>query len=266
MSPFSTEALAAVISLTAMEVVLGIDNIVFISIVAAKLPPSQRQRIVRIGVLAALVLRVGLLSTLNWLMGLTTPLFTILQNEFTGRDLILLAGGLFLIFKATRELYAKVEGKEEEDAAAAEELSDEAELVKKGEADPKAQAARRKGITSVILQILAIDLIFSLDSIITAVGMAQALWVMITAMVIAVLTMMMFANAVGGFVERHPSVKVLALSFLLMIGTMLVADGLGTHVPKGYVYFAMAFSLSVELLNLRRATKEGEGHEKKKPA
>jgi predicted tellurium resistance membrane protein TerC len=226
-----------------MEVVLGIDNIVFISIVAAKLPASERQRIVRIGVLAALVLRVGLLSTLNWLMGLTTPLFTILENEFTGRDLILLAGGLFLIFKATRELYAKVEGEEEEDAAAAQEVGDDAKAVKK------------KGVSGVILQILAIDLIFSLDSIITAVGMAQALWVMITAMVIAVLTMMSFANAVGGFVERHPSVKVLALSFLLMIGTMLVADGLGTHVPKGYVYFAMAFSLAVEMLNLRRSAK-----------
>ncbi len=242
MPTFTSESLAALVSLTAMEVVLGIDNIVFISIIAAKLPVSERKRIVRLGVLAALVLRVGLLSMLSWLMSLTTPLFTILQNEFTGRDLILLAGGLFLIFKATRELYAKVEGHEEEDAAAAAEVGAEAK-------------ARRKGMFSVILQILAIDLIFSLDSIITAVGMAQALWVMITAMVIAVLTMMMFADVVGGFVERHPSVKVLALSFLLMIGTMLVADGMGTHVPKGYVYFAMAFSLAVELLNLRRATK-----------
>ncbi|MBL8919719.1 MAG: TerC family protein [Myxococcaceae bacterium] len=246
MSFLNTESLAALLSLTAMEVVLGVDNIVFISIVAAKLPPSQRQRIVRLGVLAALVLRVGLLSMLSWLMGLTAPLLVVLGNELTGRDLILLAGGLFLIFKATRELYAKVEGQEEQDAAAANELDDEvADLAKK-----------RRGAMSVILQILAIDLIFSLDSIITAVGMAQALWVMVTAMVIAVLSMMMFANAVGGFVERHPSVKVLALSFLLMIGTMLVADGLGTHVPKGYVYFAMAFSLSVELLNLRRATKD----------
>lgn len=253
MTLFSTEALAALVSLTAMEVVLGIDNIVFISIVAAKLPPSERQRIVRLGVLAALVLRVGLLSTLNWLMGLTAPLFTILGNEFTGRDVILLAGGLFLIFKATRELYAKVEGKEELDAAAAEELDDEAKALK----------AKGKGVMSVILQILAIDLIFSLDSIITAVGMAQALWVMVTAMVIAVLTMMMFANAVGGFVERHPSVKVLALSFLLMIGTMLVADGMGTHVPKGYVYTAMAFSLAVELLNLRRSAKLKAAHLKK---
>ena len=182
---------------------------------------------------------------------------------------VLLAGGLFLIFKATRELYAKVEGKEEEDAAAASELDDEvAELNAEksgshaGPGAAQAAARRRKGATSVILQILAIDLIFSLDSIITAVGMAQALWVMVTAMVIAVLSMMMFANAVGGFVERHPSVKVLALSFLLMIGTMLVADGLGTHVPKGYVYFAMAFSLSVELLNLRRSTKAKEPHQK----
>jgi predicted tellurium resistance membrane protein TerC len=245
MSFLTTESLAALVSLTAMEVVLGVDNIVFISIVAAKLPPSERQRIVRLGVLAALVLRVGLLSMLSWLMGLTAPLLVVLGNELTGRDLILLAGGLFLIFKATRELYAKVEGMEEQDAAAAGELEDEVADLKK----------KKKGAMSVILQILAIDLIFSLDSIITAVGMAQALWVMVTAMVIAVLSMMLFANAVGGFVERHPSVKVLALSFLLMIGTMLVADGLGTHVPKGYVYFAMAFSLSVELLNLRRATK-----------
>lgn len=252
MSFLNTESLAALVSLTAMEVVLGIDNIVFISIVAAKLPPSQRQRIVRLGVLAALVLRVGLLSMLSWLMSLTTPLLVVLGNELTGRDLILLAGGLFLIFKATRELYAKVEGQEEQDAAAASELDDEVADLKK----------KKRGSMSVILQILAIDLIFSLDSIITAVGMAQALWVMVTAMVIAVLSMMLFANAVGGFVEKHPSVKVLALSFLLMIGTMLVADGLGTHVPKGYVYFAMAFSLSVELLNLRRATKNKPHAEK----
>jgi predicted tellurium resistance membrane protein TerC len=241
MPTFSTEAIAALVSLTAMEIVLGIDNIVFISIIAARLPVADRQKIVRLGIIAALVLRIGLLSVLSWLMGLTAPLITILGNELTGRDLILLGGGLFLIFKATRELYSKVEGKEEEDERAAAEA-----------ADPKAQ---RKGVASVVVQILAIDLIFSLDSIITAVGMAQALWVMVVAMVIAVLTMMVFANAVGGFVEKHPSVKVLALSFLLMIGTMLVADGLGTHVPKGYVYFAMAFSLAVELLNLRRATK-----------
>ncbi|MCU0701527.1 MAG: TerC family protein [Myxococcaceae bacterium] len=241
MPVISTEAIAALVSLTAMEIVLGIDNIVFISIVAAKLPVADRQKIVRLGIIAALVLRIGLLSMLSWLMGLTTPLITVLGNELTGRDLILLGGGLFLIFKATRELYSKVEGHEEEDAMAAEAAG-----------DPKAKS---KGVTSVILQILAIDLIFSLDSIITAVGMAQALWVMVVAMVIAVLSMMLFANAVGSFVEKHPSVKVLALSFLLMIGTMLVADGLGTHVPKGYVYFSMAFSLGVELLNLRRATK-----------
>ncbi|MDX2012572.1 MAG: TerC family protein [Myxococcaceae bacterium] len=241
MPVISTEAIAALVSLTAMEIVLGIDNIVFISIVAAKLPVADRQKIVRLGIIAALVLRIGLLSMLSWLMGLTTPLLTVLGNELTGRDLILLGGGLFLIFKATRELYAKVEGHEEEDAKAAEAAG-----------DPK---AKTKGVASVILQILAIDLIFSLDSIITAVGMAQALWVMVVAMVVAVLSMMMFANAVGAFVEKHPSVKVLALSFLLMIGTMLVADGLGTHVPKGYVYFSMAFSLGVELLNLRRATK-----------
>jgi predicted tellurium resistance membrane protein TerC len=240
MPTFSTEAIAALVSLTAMEIVLGIDNIVFISIIAARLPVADRQKIVRLGIIAALVLRIGLLSVLSWLMGLTAPLITILGNELTGRDLILLGGGLFLIFKATRELYAKVEGHEEEDEKAT------------AAADP---TAHRKGIASVIVQILAVDLIFSLDSIITAVGMAQALWVMVVAMVLAVLTMMVFANAVGGFVEKHPSVKVLALSFLLMIGTMLVADGLGTHVPKGYVYFGMAFSLAVELLNLRRATK-----------
>lgn len=241
MPTLTSEAIAALLSLTAMEVVLGVDNIVFISIIAAKLPPSERKRIVRVGVLVALVLRVGLLSMLSWLMQLTTPLLTVFSNELTGRDLILLGGGLFLIFKATRELYTKVEGHEEADAATASAVGDE--------------RSRRKGLLSVILQILAIDLVFSLDSIITAVGMAQALWVMVTAMVVAVLTMLVFADVVGGFVEKHPSVKVLALSFLLMIGTLLVADGLGTHVPKGYVYFSMAFSLSVELLNLRRATK-----------
>jgi predicted tellurium resistance membrane protein TerC len=240
MPVFSTEAIAALVSLTAMEIVLGIDNIVFISIVAARLPVADRQKIVRLGIIAALVLRIGLLSMLSWLMGLTAPLLTVLGNELTGRDLILLGGGLFLIYKATRELYEKIEGHAEADEKGSETADG---------------SAKKKGTFGVILQILAIDLIFSLDSIITAVGMAQALWVMVVAMVIAVLSMMLFANAVGGFVERHPSVKVLALSFLLMIGTMLVADGLGTHVPKGYVYFAMAFSLGVELLNLRRATK-----------
>ncbi len=233
MPVIDTEALVALLSLTAMEIVLGIDNIVFISIIAGRVPVAQRKGIVRTGVLAALGLRVGMLSMLSWLMNLTAPVFTVLGNELSWRDLILLGGGLFLIFKATRELYVKVEGHQE---------------------DPL--TAPRPGANGlVIAQILAVDLVFSLDSVITAVGMAQALWIMVVAMITAVLTMLLFANAVGGFVERHPSVKVLALAFLLMIGTMLVAEGLGTHVPKGYVYASMTFSLLVEVLNLRRAAR-----------
>lgn len=226
------EAWIAFLTLTALELVLGIDNIIFISILVDRLPRHQRDLGRRIGLFLAMFMRIALLLVLSWIVGATAPLFAVLGHEISWRDIILIMGGLFLLWKSTREIHHLLEDHADE-----------------------GKATVATTFTSVILQIILVDIVFSLDSIITAVGMAQALWVMVTAMVVAVLTMLVFADVVGGFVEKHPSVKVLALSFLLMIGTLLVADGLGTHVPKGYVYFSMAFSLSVELLNLRRATK-----------
>ncbi len=222
----------ALLSLTAMEIVLGIDNIVFISILVSRLPPDQRARVRRIGIAGALITRLGLLFTLSWMMRLTEPLFTILDHPLSGRDLIMLGGGLFLIAKATLEIHAKLEGGGEEHH------------------EGKARAAGM-----VIVQIMIVDIVFSLDSVITAVGMASQLWVTVTAMIVAVAVMLAFAGAVGDFVERHPSIKILALSFLILIGVMLTAEGLGQHVEKGYVYFAMGFSLLVEVLNIRRTRK-----------
>jgi predicted tellurium resistance membrane protein TerC len=213
--------------------VLGIDNIVFLSIMASKLPPSQQPRVRRLGLGLALLLRIGLLLAISWVMGLTAPLFEVLGQELSGRDLILIAGGLFLVAKSTHEIYEKLEVPHHEEGV-------------------------RGGGSSfgvVLVQVLALDLVFSLDSVITAVGMAQHVPVMIAAMVIAMVVMLVFAGAVGDFVERHPSMKILALSFLLLIGVMLVAEGLGQHIGKGYVYFAMAFSLGVELLNIRMRRK-----------
>lgn len=224
--------LVSLLTLTAMEIVLGVDNIVFIAILVGRLPASQRERIRKIGIALALVIRIGLLFTLSWMMKLTEPLFTVLKNEISGRDLILLGGGLFLLAKAAHEMHAKLEGPEEAQGKA-----------KKKDAGAAAGA--------VLAQILALDIVFSLDSVITAVGMASQLWVMITAMVISVGVMLIFAGKIGDFVDRHPTVKMLALSFLLLIGVMLVAEGMGQHISKGYIYFAMAFALAVELLNMR---------------
>jgi predicted tellurium resistance membrane protein TerC len=220
----------ALLTLSALEIVLGIDNLVVIAILTAKLPPEQRERARRVGLLAAMGMRVALLLTLSWMMGLTGTLFAVAGQEFSGRDLILLAGGLFLMAKATHEIHTKLEGPEEHP-----------------------QAGRRvfASLASVVGQIMAFDLVFSIDSVITAIGMAQALWVMVAAIVIAVATMMVFATPVAEFVERHPSIKMLALSFLLLIGVLLVAEAFGKHLDRGYVYFAMGFSLLVELLNLR---------------
>jgi predicted tellurium resistance membrane protein TerC len=237
----STEGLISLVSLAVMEIVLGIDNILLVAILSQRVPEASRGKVRRLGIGLALVLRIGLLMTLSWLMGLTRPLFTVLDNQFSGRDLVLLAGGLFLMYKATHELYLRVEG-DEEDAA-------------------HGRVAKPAKSFSVIAQILALDVVFSLDSVITAVGMARALSVMIVAMVVAVGVMLVFANVVADFVTRHPSMKVLALSFLLMIGVLLVADSFGHHVNRGYVYFAMGFSLVVELLNMRlrkRDTKKSE--------
>ena len=224
----TTENLVALLTLTLLEVVLGIDNIVFISILTGKLPPDQRAKGRRIGLALAMLMRIGLLFALSWVMKLTTPLFSALGREISGRDLILLGGGLFLIAKATWEIHDKLEGGEH------------------GSATPKKVSFR-----SVIFQIMLLDIVFSLDSVITAVGMARHIAVMIIAVVVAVGVMLVFANAIGDFVERHPTIKMLALSFLILIGVMLVGEGLGKHIEKGYVYFAMAFSLLVEILNMR---------------
>lgn len=219
----------SLISLAAMEIVLGIDNIVFITILAGRVAEAQRAAARKIGIGLALVTRLGLLFTLSWMMKLTAPLFTLFGRALSGRDLILLGGGLFLVGKATMEIHHKLE-------------SDETASGSEG----------RRSMASVIVQIALVDIVFSLDSVITAVGMASQLWVMVVAMVVAVAVMLVFAGPVGAFVERHPSVKILALAFLLLIGVMLIGEGFGQHIPKGYIYFAMAFSLAVEMLNLRR--------------
>jgi predicted tellurium resistance membrane protein TerC len=238
---FRPEGLVSLLSLTVMEIVLGIDNIIFIAILSDKVAHGQGHRVRRLGLALALILRIGLLLTLSWLMGLTAPLFALLGQEFSGRDLVLLAGGLFLMGKATHELYEKVEGGGADDAA-------------RGAAKEKPDVAtgpRLAGFGVTLAQILALDIVFSLDSVITAVGMVPHIPIMITAMVLAVVVMLIFADAVSGFISRHPSMKVLALSFLLLIGVLLVADSFGKHINKGYVYFAMAFSFAVELVNLR---------------
>ena len=228
MPEFTGDVVVALVTLTAMEIVLGIDNVVFISILAGRLPADQASFARRLGLGLALVMRIGLLLGISWVMGLTQPIFELVR-PFSGRDLILLGGGLVLIGKATWEIYDKLEVEHVE---------------RPGPATTSAMAF-------VIGQILIMDIVFSLDSVITAVGMANDLWVMITAMVIAVGVMLASAGAISSFVDAHPSVKILALSFLLLIGVMLVAEGTGQHVGKGYIYAAMAFSLFVEMLNLR---------------
>jgi predicted tellurium resistance membrane protein TerC len=219
----------SLITLTAMEIVLGIDNVIFISILVDKLPAGQQTKARKLGLGLALVLRLALLFAITWVMGLVNPLFSVFGKGFTGRDLILLGGGLFLIVKATREIHENLEVVHEQHKA------------------PSGKAAF--GI--VLAQILALDIVFSLDSVITAVGMAQHISVMVVAMVVAVGVMLGFSGSIAAFVNRHPSMKMLALSFLLLIGVVLVADGMGQHVGKGYIYFSMAFSFGVELLNMR---------------
>jgi predicted tellurium resistance membrane protein TerC len=225
----TADALVALLTLSLMEIVLGIDNVVFIAILTAKLPGPQQPLARRLGLGLALGTRILLLLSISWVMGLTAPLFALLGHAVSGRDLILVGGGLFLIGKATWEIYDKLEVQH---------------------AGPGAAGARA-AFGFVIVQIAILDIVFSLDSVITAIGMANQLWVMITAMVIAMVVMLVSVGAVSGFVEHHPSVKILALAFLLLIGVMLVAEGTGSHVNKGYIYSAMAFSLFVELLNLR---------------
>ena len=226
----SAEGWIALASLSAMEIVLGIDNIIFISILVARLPRERQQIARQLGLGLALVMRLGLLLAISWIMSLTAPLFTVLSNEISGRDLILIVGGLFLIAKATHEIHDKLEVDHPKSA-------DEKKL--------------KASFVGVLVQIMLLDIVFSLDSVITAVGMAPAISIMVAAMVIAVGVMLIFARPIGDFVERHPTIKILALSFLLLIGVVLVADGLGQHIGKGYIYFAIAFSLLVELINLR---------------
>lgn len=223
----------ALITLSALEIVLGIDNIIFISIQASKLPSHQQEKARLIGLGLAMFIRIALLFSLSWLMGLTTPFFTALGNEISGRDLILICGGVFLLWKSTMEIHEKLEGEE---------------TITSGRVVTS--------FGSVIVQILLLDIVFSLDSIITAIGMANQLAVMVAAVVIAVGFMMLFSGKISEFVENHPTIKMLALSFLLLIGISLIGDGLDMHIPKGYIYFAMAFSVVVEMLNLklRRST------------
>ncbi len=221
------QAWIGLITLTALEIVLGIDNVIFISILAGKLPADQQGKARKLGLAAAMVTRILLLLSLAWIMKLTSPLFSVLGYDFSGRDLILLVGGLFLLAKSTHEIHGKLEGEE------------------------GYRASKVASFASVIIQITLLDIVFSLDSVITAVGMIDEVGIMVTAIVIAVIIMMVFAGAISNFVDRHPTVKMLALSFLLMIGLLLVADGLGHHIPKGYAYFAMGFSIFVEMLNLR---------------
>ena len=227
-----TEALVALATLTLLEIVLGVDNVIFISILSGKLPAHQQRRARRIGLFAAMAMRLALLSLIVWIARLTTPLFEVLGRGVSGRDLILIGGGLFLLAKATYEIHDKLEG---------------------GASHTTRTAA---SFASVIGQVMLLDLVFSLDSVITAVGMANDLWVMMTAVVLAVLVMLVAAEPISRVVEDHPTLKILALSFLLLIGLSLLLDGVGQHIPKGYIYFAMGFSVMVEMINLRVRRRE----------
>ena len=232
------QAWIALTTLTALEIVLGVDNVVFISILAGKLPPEQREKARRLGLGLAMFVRILLLLSIAWVVKLTAPIFTVLNQEISGRDLILLLGGLFLLAKSTHEMHGQLEGEE-------------------GHSSGRVAAS----FTSVIVQILLLDIIFSLDSVITAVGMADDVSVMIIAVIVAVGFMLVFSGAVSRFVDKHPTVKMLALSFLLLIGVSLVAESLEFHIPKGYIYFAMAFSLFVEVINIKvRKSKQPPVH------
>jgi predicted tellurium resistance membrane protein TerC len=225
---FDVHAWIGLLTLIVLEIVLGIDNVIFISILSSRLPPATQGRARRIGLSLAMIMRVLLLLSLTWIMGLTRPLFSIMSFDVTGRALILVSGGLFLLAKSTHEIHERLEGEDE-----------------------PGKVRMAPSLASVLVQIMFLDIVFSLDSVITAVGMVDQIAIMIAAVVIAVLVMMLFAGVVSGFVDKHPTIKMLALSFLLLIGMNLIAEGVGFHIPKGYTYFAMGFSVFVEMLNLR---------------
>lgn len=235
---FDTELALALVSLTAMEIVLGIDNIIFISILSSRLPEEQRKKARLLGLALAMITRIMLLFSLSWVMSLKTTLFTLLNHGFSGRDMVLLCGGAFLVWKATKEIHEKVEGLE----------------------DDEIKAKGVPSFTGVLIQIMILDIVFSLDSVITAVGMVDQLWIMVLAVMISVVIMMVFATPVSDFIQRNPTVKMLALSFLLLIGVMLAGEGFGHHIPKGYIYAAMAFSVFVEMLNLASNRKKKAQH------
>ncbi|MBT5265608.1 MAG: TerC family protein [Rhodospirillaceae bacterium] len=218
---------ASLLTLIALEVVLGIDNVVFMSIIAGRLPVHQQPAARRIGIVAALGLRIVFLSAIAWIMGLTKPIITVMELGISWRDIILLSGGVFLIYKSTREIHDSVEGEEEEE-----------------------HRSTTPSFAAVVAQIVILDLVFSIDSVVTAVGMAEHLWVMITAVTVSMLIMLIAAGTIADFIQRHPTTKMLALSFLMLIGASLVADGLHVHIPRGYIYFAVVFSAAVEVLNL----------------
>lgn len=234
---FTVDALIGLLTLTALEIVLGVDNIIFISILAGKLPPEQQVKARQVGLSLALITRILLLLSLSWIVGLTGELFSIFGRGVSGRDLILLGGGLFLVGKATYEIHEKLEGEE-----------------------GHTEARIPPSFVAVIVQILLLDIVFSLDSVITAVGMVDQIAIMITAVIIAVIIMLFSAGTISDFVNRHPTVKMLALAFLILIGVNLMAEGFHQHIPKGYIYFAMAFSVFVEMLNLRLRTRSNSAH------
>ena len=231
----SPEAWVALVTLTALEIVLGIDNIIFISILVGRLPEAQRNFARRMGLSLAMLTRLGLLFSISWVMGLTKPWFELFGMSISGRDLVLIGGGLFLLFKATHEIHNSLEGAEDNNK----------QMVV-------------TGLGSVLIQIAILDIVFSLDSVITAVGLVEHVALMAIAIILAVLVMMFAAKPIGDFVEKHPTIKILALSFLILVGVTLIVEGFDIHVPKGYIYFAMAFSISVEFINLRMRKKMAE--------
>lgn len=229
---FSFESLTALLTLSLMEIVLGIDNIIFIAILTARLPKEQQPMTQKLGISMALITRILLLFSLSWLMGMTKPLFNLMDHGFSVRDLILIFGGLFLVAKATFEIHHKLEGEGDEGTAAA-------------------GQSRANKMSMIILQIMVLDIVFSLDSVITAIGMVKHIPIMVVAMIIAMVVMLASASYISNFVEKHPTIKILALSFLILIGVVLIVEGMGGHVGKGYIYFAMFFSLAVEMINMR---------------